>query len=166
MDLSLPAIDGWEATRQIKGDVATQQIPGLPSQRMRWRVTSRGRLRLAATTMIPSRSILSVYLVRLITIFPIVEVRLQTLGVLLQFESLPEFRECPFVARGKVVSHFHASSVSCGHISASEESILSVCFLVTGHWKAIRGRQRTALKRHSDKRLCMIRVNINHNLQV
>jgi two-component system cell cycle response regulator DivK len=27
MDLSLPVIDGWEATRQIKGDPATQSIP-------------------------------------------------------------------------------------------------------------------------------------------
>ena len=27
MDLSLPIIDGWEATRQIKADAATKQIP-------------------------------------------------------------------------------------------------------------------------------------------
>jgi CheY-like chemotaxis protein len=27
MDLSLPVIDGWEATRRIKADAATQQIP-------------------------------------------------------------------------------------------------------------------------------------------
>ena len=27
MDLSLPIIDGWEATRQIKADAATQSIP-------------------------------------------------------------------------------------------------------------------------------------------
>ena len=27
MDLSLPVIDGWEATRQIKADPATQMIP-------------------------------------------------------------------------------------------------------------------------------------------
>jgi CheY-like chemotaxis protein len=27
MDLSLPIIDGWEATRQIKADPATQNIP-------------------------------------------------------------------------------------------------------------------------------------------
>jgi CheY-like chemotaxis protein len=27
MDLSLPLIDGWEATRQIKADPATQAIP-------------------------------------------------------------------------------------------------------------------------------------------
>ena len=27
MDLSLPIIDGWEATRRIKADAATQQIP-------------------------------------------------------------------------------------------------------------------------------------------
>jgi two-component system cell cycle response regulator DivK len=27
MDLSLPVIDGWEATRRIKVDAATQQIP-------------------------------------------------------------------------------------------------------------------------------------------
>ncbi len=27
MDLSLPVVDGWEATRQIKADPATQSIP-------------------------------------------------------------------------------------------------------------------------------------------
>ena len=27
MDLGLPVIDGWEATRQIKGDPATRHIP-------------------------------------------------------------------------------------------------------------------------------------------
>ena len=27
MDLSLPVIDGWEATRQIKADAASQHIP-------------------------------------------------------------------------------------------------------------------------------------------
>ena len=27
MDLSLPVIDGWEATRRIKADVTTQKIP-------------------------------------------------------------------------------------------------------------------------------------------
>jgi CheY-like chemotaxis protein len=27
MDLGLPGIDGWEATRRLKGDAATQHIP-------------------------------------------------------------------------------------------------------------------------------------------
>ncbi len=27
MDLGLPVIDGWEATRQLKGDASTQRIP-------------------------------------------------------------------------------------------------------------------------------------------
>ncbi|HEV3061128.1 MAG TPA: response regulator [Vicinamibacterales bacterium] len=27
MDLGLPGIDGWEATRQLKGDAATRDIP-------------------------------------------------------------------------------------------------------------------------------------------
>jgi len=27
MDMSLPGIDGWEATRQLKADPATQAIP-------------------------------------------------------------------------------------------------------------------------------------------
>jgi len=29
MDMSLPIMDGWEATRQIKGDARTRQIPVL-----------------------------------------------------------------------------------------------------------------------------------------
>ena len=29
MDLSLPILDGWEATRRLKGDVATKHIPVL-----------------------------------------------------------------------------------------------------------------------------------------
>ena len=27
MDMSLPVVDGWEATRQLKADAATQRIP-------------------------------------------------------------------------------------------------------------------------------------------
>jgi two-component system, cell cycle response regulator DivK len=27
MDMSLPVLDGWEATRQLKGDAATRRIP-------------------------------------------------------------------------------------------------------------------------------------------
>ena len=27
MDLSIPVVDGWEATRQLKGDAATRAIP-------------------------------------------------------------------------------------------------------------------------------------------
>jgi CheY-like chemotaxis protein len=30
MDLSLPALDGWEATRQIKADPGTRAIPVIP----------------------------------------------------------------------------------------------------------------------------------------
>ncbi|MEA2079723.1 MAG: response regulator [Pseudomonadota bacterium] len=31
MDLSLPVIDGWEATRKIKADPATQSSPATPN---------------------------------------------------------------------------------------------------------------------------------------
>ena len=42
------------------------------------------------------------------------------------------------------ICSFHATSVSLGHFSASEESILSVCYLQKGHWKLHRRGQRTA----------------------
>ena len=35
MDMSLPVIDGWEATRRIKANDATRQIPVIASDRAR-----------------------------------------------------------------------------------------------------------------------------------
>ena len=55
MDMSLPGIDGWEATRQIKADAGDARAsPSSRSPRTRWRATARRRSRPAATTTTPS----------------------------------------------------------------------------------------------------------------
>ena len=43
MDLTPPDINGEEATRRLKADPATKSIPLLPSRRMLWRATGKGR---------------------------------------------------------------------------------------------------------------------------
>ena len=43
MDLSLPVVDGWEATRQIKADPSTQSIPVIRLRLMPWPAMSRRR---------------------------------------------------------------------------------------------------------------------------
>lgn len=35
MDLSMPRVDGWEATRRLKADARTRDIPGLYRPRLR-----------------------------------------------------------------------------------------------------------------------------------
>jgi CheY-like chemotaxis protein len=56
MDLSLPVLDGWEATRRIKAAPETRHIPVIALTRTLWQVIARRRLPRAAMTSIPSRS--------------------------------------------------------------------------------------------------------------
>ena len=43
MDLNLPEIDGWEATRRLKADPATRDIPIIALTRTPWRAIARRR---------------------------------------------------------------------------------------------------------------------------
>ena len=57
MDLSLPGIDGWEATRILKADPATSSTSrSSPSARTRSRPMAKALARLAATGSLPSRA--------------------------------------------------------------------------------------------------------------
>ena len=56
MDMSLPVIDGWEATRRVKADPATQAIPVIALTAHAMARTGRRRWPRAATTSTPSRS--------------------------------------------------------------------------------------------------------------
>lgn len=56
MDMSLPKIDGWEATRQLKADETTRHVPVIARQPMPWRETGKRRFRPGAMTMTPSPS--------------------------------------------------------------------------------------------------------------
>ena len=50
MDLSLPRLDGWEATRRLKEDPRTQHIPVVALTGHALPATRRGRATRAATT--------------------------------------------------------------------------------------------------------------------
>ena len=50
MDLSLPRMDGWEATRRLKADRALAHIPVIALSAHAMRATRSGRARAAATT--------------------------------------------------------------------------------------------------------------------
>jgi CheY-like chemotaxis protein len=54
MDLEMPVVDGWEATRRLKGKLAT--FPLLPSPRMRSPVNAKRRSRRDAMSSTPNRS--------------------------------------------------------------------------------------------------------------
>jgi Response regulator receiver domain len=56
MDMSLPVIDGWEATRRVKANDATRKSRSSRSPRTRWRAIARRRWKRAATTTRPSPS--------------------------------------------------------------------------------------------------------------
>ena len=56
MDLSLPVIDGWEATRRIKPMLPRNRFRLLRSLRMPWRATSRRHWRPVVMTTTPNRS--------------------------------------------------------------------------------------------------------------
>jgi two-component system cell cycle response regulator DivK len=56
MDMSLPMIDGWEATHRIKAEGTTAQIPVIALTAHAWRATGKKRSKWVATTTTPSRS--------------------------------------------------------------------------------------------------------------
>jgi CheY-like chemotaxis protein len=61
MDMSLPEIDGWEATRRLKADPVTVRSPSWPSPRMPWPATGRRPWMRVATTITPNRWISKVW---------------------------------------------------------------------------------------------------------
>ena len=55
MDISLPGLDGWEATRRLKAMPETRPSPLSPLLPMLWPATGKNAWRPAVTIMIPSR---------------------------------------------------------------------------------------------------------------
>jgi CheY-like chemotaxis protein len=56
MDLEMPVVDGWEASRRLKAIRKPATSPSSRYPRMRWLVSAKRRSRRGATSSTPSRS--------------------------------------------------------------------------------------------------------------